>query len=126
MDKLLIMLVDDDVMTNQFNTLVIKKMHPETEIIGYTNASDAINYLKDNSKTMPEIIFLDLNMPVMNGWDFMEEYQKLGLDAEVVVLTSSKEESDKDKSRSYSKISGFELKPLSLDRLKNLAKKWIS
>lgn len=125
MEKLIIMLVDDDAMTNQFNTLIIKKLHPEAEVIGYGSAIDAIDHLKDSTKVMPEIIFLDLNMPVMNGWDFMEEYQKLGLSAEVLVLTSSQEEADKDKSKTYNKITGFEHKPLSIDRFKGLVKKWI-
>lgn len=125
MEKLNIMLVDDDVMTNQFNKLIIKKLHPEAEIIDYGNAIDAIEHLKDSSKLMPEIIFLDLNMPGMNGWDFMEEYQKLGLSAEVLVLTSSQEEADKDKSKTYNKITGFERKPLSLERFKTLVKRWI-
>jgi CheY-like chemotaxis protein len=125
MENILIMLIDDDPLTNQLNTLVINRQTPDAEIITFTMANNAINYLREEGKRKPEIIFLDLNMPLMNGWDFMEEYQKLSLDIEVVILTSSNEEEEKKKSNSYKKISSYELKPLSLNKFAYILQKKI-
>src|SRR3954466_4818263 len=101
MEKNLVMLVDDDPMSNTYSTLVVKKQNPQTEVITFNSGMSALNYLKDESNPRPVIILLDLNMPVMNGWDFMEEYQKLDLTVEVVVVTSSNEFEDRSKSQSF-------------------------
>lgn len=120
MDSLLVMLVDDDHLTNQFNSIVIKKQIPDVEVMTFTMASSALDYLRFSENRMPAIIFLDLNMPGMNGWDFMQEFETLNLDIEVVVLTSSQDSEDRDRSKAYGHISGFESKPLSQDRFKSI------
>src|ERR1700754_1651908 len=95
--KPMVFFIDDDPLSNKFNTMLIRKIHPDVEIKTFTKAEDALNDLKDGNNQKPEVIFLDLNMPVMNGWDFMAEFKKIGLDIEVVVLTSSNDSSDKEK-----------------------------
>ena len=90
MDKKLVMLIDDDLMSNAICTKVIQKNDPAVVVISMTSAIEAIDYLKNDRNNIPVLIILDLMMPAMNGWDFMKEYGKLNLIIEIVVLTSSK------------------------------------
>lgn len=121
MKQYLVMMIDDDLLTIKFNTMVIKKNHPEADLITFISAQDALEYLQ-GSNLPPDIIFLDLNMPFMNGWDFMDEFKKLKLDIEVVVLTSSSEKEDIDKSVQTYGIEKYFVKPLSLDAVKTMFK----
>ena len=120
MDKHLILLVDDDPMSNTYSTLIVKKQNPEAEVLTFNSGVEALSYLQSPSNPKPDIIFLDLNMPVMNGWDFMEEYEKLHLGIEVIVVTSSNEHVDKEKSMSYKGVADYFIKPITLDNVKKL------
>ncbi len=120
MKQYLVMMIDDDLLTIKFNTMVVKKNHPEAELVTFISAQDALEYLQTVTNQLPDIIFLDLNMPVMNGWDFMDEFKKLNLDIEVVVLTSSSEKEDIDKSVQSYGIDKYFVKPLSLDAVKTM------
>ncbi len=69
------LLVDDSDATNFFNKRMIQKTDCVEEILIAKNGKEAIDYIE--SGIIPEIIFLDINMPIMNGWEFIAEYQKL-------------------------------------------------
>ena len=58
---------------------MIQRYDPTAGIIEFSNGLDALNFLKstDEAEDLPELIFLDINMPVMNGWEFMEEFVKI-------------------------------------------------
>jgi len=112
MSTYLILLIDDDPVSNKFNSMIIQRNHPNIEIIALTGAMEAIQYLKDLTRK-PDLIFLDLNMPVMNGWDFMEEYHKLNLNIEIMIITSSEDPKDMDKAENYNEIKGYVVKPIS-------------
>ena len=85
--------------------------------------SQAIRYLQEN-EIIPEIIFLDLNMPDMDGFAFMDKFlqlpRKIHELVKVVVLTSSSNHSDKKRAEKYSSITNFLSKPLSLEALEDL------
>ena len=71
-----ILLIDDDIATNFIHTRLIKKTLVVDTIITKLNGEEAMEYLttkKDGEYPQPELIFLDINMPVMNGWEFIEE-----------------------------------------------------
>jgi len=120
MQQNLVMLVDDDPMSNTYSTLVVKKQNPNTEVLTFNSGTSALKYLKDGSNPKPVIILLDLNMPVMNGWDFMEEYEKLDLDIEVVVVTSSNDYEDRNRTRSFHRIIDYFVKPITVDNIRRL------
>lgn len=124
MKQTLVLLVDDDPMSNTYSGLVVKKQNPNTELITFGSGMEALDYLRDPSSARPDIIFLDLNMPVMNGWDFMEEYQKMALGIEVVVVTSSNEPVDRERSKNYSGITDYFVKPITVDNIRRLFLKW--
>lgn len=122
-----VMLIDDDVVTNMINTKVIK-MNFSFDVNNYVNAQFALQQLKQCYQSSPEklpfIIFLDINMPIMDGWEFLEEFQKLPAvvqaKSKIVVLTSSIDSEDIEKSKTYPVVSDFVSKPLTVQKLKEL------
>ena len=86
----------------------------------FVNGLDAIDYIKNegNAASMPDLILLDVNMPIMNGWEFLEEFKKAGLNYNkipvVYMISSSNDEVDINKSKEYNDIvADYFLKPIS-------------
>ena len=115
------MLIDDDDDDNYFHQLVINKMNITEHIEVALNGEEALIFLKNENQTQPDIIFLDINMPKMNGWEFMEAYKELRADqkAKVVVmmLTTSENPEDKRRAALYPEIISFNSKPLTEEML---------
>ncbi|WP_010180141.1 response regulator [Aquimarina agarilytica] len=127
------LLVDDDKAINFFNSYVIAKhkFFNKTEMVSSGNA--ALEYLKGSINDLskkPQIIFLDLNMPAMNGWEFLIEYGKLDKkitsDIKVFILTTSENPNDLKKSKESDLVSGFLNKPLSLSVLDRILEEYFS
>lgn len=119
-----ILLIDDDVDCNFFHQRLIHKMDCVENIYIAKNGKEAIELLnkEDNGKYLnPDIIFLDINMPIMNGWEFIEEYKNLKEEqkAKVVLmmLTTSLNESDIEKAKKYKDIKGYKNKYLDLNTM---------
>lgn len=128
LDKTINLLVIDD---DDINIFIIKKIVEKTgykiTMIAKSNGQLAIDYIKEtleNNQTLPQLILIDINMPVMNGWEFVEAYTELNVteDINLYILSSSVYENDIEKTKSYSNVKGFISKPLSLDRLSELLK----
>jgi len=111
-----ILLVDDDAEDNYFHQIVIDEMNITERIEVALNGVEALNFLKKENQFSPDIIFLDINMPKMNGWEFMEAYKELRADQKakvvVVMLTTSVRPSDRERSKQFPDIMGFNTKPL--------------
>ncbi len=124
-----ILLVDDDHATNFINKKVITNYGCTENITVFTNAEDAIAYLIRNAKegnSQPDLIFLDINMPAMNGWEFLEEYKGL-TDKEkakivVVMLTTSLNPDDYERAQANDEIDDFKNKPLTPQTLAEILK----
>lgn len=119
-----ILLVDDDEDDNFFHQIIINEMNIVNKIDMAENGIEAIAYLKNEANVPPDIIFLDLNMPKMNGWEFLEQYQHLSLAQKakvlIVILTTSLNPDDIERAKHIQDVSGFETKPLSKQILQNL------
>ena len=122
-----ILLIDDCEATNFYNQIVINKLEIANSIVVVQSAMEGLEYLKNNSPEgdhFPEVIFLDINMPGMNGWEFLEEYDKLGNlnQAHVVLLmlTTSLNPDDQAKAKKLEKVSGFVNKPLQSEKLQEV------
>src|ERR1700742_4830807 len=123
-----ILLVDDDEINNFISIKLIKKALLNTEIMACLNGRFAIDQLmniqkKDPSK-LPDYILLDINMPIMNGWEFLDEYKRLNVDplgkSKIFIISSSVFSNDINKARSYPIVKSFISKPLSVEKIKEM------
>ncbi len=117
-----IMLIDDNKTDNFFHERAIKKFNPGIEIITYLSANDALEHLNSDTK-VPDVIFLDINMPGMTGWEFLEEYNKIshGKPKSLIItmLSTSENPDDMGKAQNYGVF--FKSKPLTLEMLSETA-----
>lgn len=79
-----ILLVDDSKATNFFNKTILLKSDYVEEVFVATNGEEALEFIDSNN--VPEIIFLDINMPIMNGWEFLKEFHKLEMNNKAIVV----------------------------------------
>jgi CheY-like chemotaxis protein len=123
-----ILLVDDDEINNFISVKLIRKTLVNTEIKTCLNGKFAIDLLheiqQNNPDQLPDFILLDINMPIMNGWEFLEEYERLGIDPEgkskIYIISSSVFNNDISKAKSYPLVKDFVSKPLSVDKIRDL------
>jgi CheY-like chemotaxis protein len=115
-----ILLIDDDPINNIVNNKLLKKFNPSLEIVEFLSARKALQYLLDNGSSLPNIILLDINMPEMNGWEFLKVYQPLNLYCKLFLLTSSIAHEDIKQSKEYPVVQGFLTKPLEDDKIRKI------
>ena len=119
-----ILLVDDDTEDNEFHKMVIEEMNITERIEIALNGLEALNFLKEENQTAPDIIFLDVNMPKMNGWEFLEEYHKLTREQKakvvIIMLTTSLNPADKKRAEQFPDITDFNSKPLTEEMMNEI------
>jgi len=108
-----ILLVEDDQVDTMTVTRALKESHVTNPLVHLENGEDAVNYLRDPQKEKPCIILLDLNMPIMNGIEFLQVVKNDGKlrCIPVVVLTTSEEQQDKVNSFNLG-VAGYMAKPV--------------
>jgi CheY-like chemotaxis protein len=116
-----ILLVDDDEVTIFYNSHIINKLGVTEHLHSELNGENALRYLKEkvsyaSDYLKPDLIFLDINMPIMNGFEFLEAYEKLP-DSDkgahmIVMLTSSMLEVDRQHAAQFGCVSAYLPKPL--------------
>jgi CheY-like chemotaxis protein len=125
-----VMLIEDDDVTLMICKLRLKKSMFCNEVITTENGAEAIKYfedqllLKEEIRKIPELILLDLNMPVMDGWEFLNEfeqkYQAIFNSVRIAVLSSSLDPDDEERTKNHPLIIGFISKPLTEENLLEL------
>ena len=128
MTKKTIWVIDDDPIYQIIINKIIQKSEAFSTVSTFKNgriALDAFQQLLDNDTALPDIILLDINMPVMDGWEFMEEIRlirpKFTKQIGVYIISSSIAVEDKNKSMSYENILGYLSKPVTVDDLISIA-----
>lgn len=115
-----ILLVDDDPIFLTLAELAIKKESDKVEIFKAMNGEEAISFLKSQSV---DIIFLDLNMPVMNGWEFLDALPQIeNWGNQIYILTSSIDPSDQKKADENPLVTSMLEKPLDRDKISSTLK----
>lgn len=122
-----ILLIDDDKATNVYNSAIVRQAEVAEAIEVCESGESAIEYLTsvmNGSHPQPALIFLDVNMPGMNGWEFLEQYHKLTEDQKgkvvVFMLTTSLDPDDERKSTQMG-AKGFIRKPLTPELVREIA-----
>ena len=119
-------LIDDDSVSNMIHSEFFHEHFPSIQIKTFEKAEEALHELKQNIKSkedslIPDLILLDINMPVMNGWDFLKDFHDSMIfmteQIEVVMLTSSIATEDYRKSLQFPAVIAYLTKPLDLSKL---------
>lgn len=123
-DKFFIVLIDDDPVQNMLSDAIIKMVDPNIEIKAFEVVREALDYLRGDNP-VPNIIFVDINMPFMNGWDFVAEFSKLDAakfeKCAVNMLTSSDHEKDMERAQQF-EIMSYTSKPMTKEDFSEIYK----
>ncbi|WP_242928586.1 response regulator [Pontibacter vulgaris] len=132
----LVMLVDDDSTTNYLNERLLNEMNVAKQILVMQNGKEAIDYLvkagtaTEDAPKFPDLIFLDIKMPVMDGFSFLEEYQKRGLDSGdhviILMLTSSASFYDLERLKTFQKVKKHFAKALTRHDVREIMREYFS
>jgi CheY-like chemotaxis protein len=122
-----IMLVDDNPHDNFFHERAIKKNNLATLVITETSGAEALEYIKTKTDPNADLIFLDINMPGMNGWEFLQEFDKLDKKLQkpiiIIMLTTSDNPDDLAKAKKWSCVADYITKPLTKERMEDVITK---
>lgn len=124
-----VMLIDDNKHDNFFHETAINDTGLAKEVVKYVSAEKALSFLLKAAAGLagiPSLILLDINMPGMNGWEFLEEYQKLPREAQqksaIFMLTTSSNPNDFERAKKEPALKGFVSKPLTEEMFDEIVK----
>ncbi|MDR3679898.1 MAG: response regulator [Flavipsychrobacter sp.] len=121
-----VLLIDDDPGNNMISKMFLKKILPDADVLAFTDPQAGVAYILDNytKEPVPTILLLDINMPVLNGWEVLEI---LSEHADMIkqyitihILSSSIDSFDKQKANSQPLVTSFIEKPLKVETLRNI------
>lgn len=119
--------IDDDPVFSFGIQRMMKMLEFSKNIMSFENGEDAIKFLTPlmkDSTALPDVILLDVNMPIMNGWEFLDEFTKIKTQSRkkviIYVVSSSVDSRDVEKAKQYHVVSDYVVKPITIDSLKDL------
>jgi CheY-like chemotaxis protein len=129
-----ILLVDDNPAINALHLMTIKSSKICNEIKIAANGEKALSYLKNGNQNgiaanypKPDILFLDINMPRMNGFEFLDEYKNLDEKIKskvLIILTTSSNPDDKQRAKTYKDVNEYRSKPLTVEMITEIVEKY--
>lgn len=121
-----VIVIDDDPINNMICEKMVQHAEFAEQVESYLSALDALAWVKQSQESTSDIfILLDINLPLMNGWEFLEQLQQLkdnyqSIDFSIYIHSSSVSVDDQQKATDHPLVKGFILKPLTLDKLAGL------
>ena len=122
-------IIDDDEIYVYGVKCIMNMVDFTKDLIVFENGEDALNYFKpimDDPDAIPDVILLDINMPIMDGWEFLDEFIKIQKVIEktvtIYMMSSSVNPVDLEKAKTYESISDYIVKPVSLESLTAIMK----
>jgi CheY-like chemotaxis protein len=112
-----LILIDDDPINNLICKRKLLKALPTLQISEYTSAKEGLAYFRHLTPPMPDVLLLDINMPGMNAWEFLDSFKNLNINLTVVIITSSIDQEDVDIAAQYPIIKQYFTKPLGEDKI---------
>ena len=119
-------IIDDDPIFVFGTKKIMKLANFCNSFLVFHNGEEALNHLKpiieSNNDSLPDVILLDLNMPVMDGWEFLDEFIKIPCEKEITIyiVTSSIDPIDMDRAKDYDNISNYLIKPITSQKLQEI------
>ncbi|MAX81981.1 MAG: response regulator [Crocinitomicaceae bacterium] len=133
MNKTTFYLVDDDDVYLFITKKILKMISPDITIREFTDGEEALDFFKENAfddNIIPDVILLDLNMPYLDGWGFLNEMNKLHPDlarkTKIYIVTSSDNEEDLSSAENFKELAGYFVKPIERERLQELCESILS
>lgn len=121
-----VMLIDDEEADNFLHKKIILRSKLVEDVCVFEKAQDALQFLSANDE-LPDLIFLDINMPDLDGWEFLERYKALGLtdkeNIQIVILSTSLNPEDRSRAIAHPNVTAFEEKPHSIEGIEDLIRK---
>ncbi len=124
MKKSNILLIDDDTIYLYIVNRIINSLSSDLEVSSFTDGEQAVKFLSlctEENIELPEVIFLDINMPFLDGWGFLAEFKKLKPKIEeninIYMVSSSSMEEDMKRAAQFEELTGYIVKPLQEDKL---------
>lgn len=116
-----ICLIDDDKIYQMITTRIIELVNPNQKVIVFNNGQQAIDFFEGNEEALPDVIFLDINMPVMNGWEFLDAFTNMPVKkVPVYMVSSSVNCDDAIRSQRYDVVKDFIIKPICRHRISEI------
>ena len=121
-----VMIIDDDPITSILLEKVNADVNFANKVLSFYSAVDGLDYLlslNESRQTAPEVIFLDINMPIVSGWQFLERYRTLEISkgpTAIYMLTASADQSDINRAKRFTHVNDYLVKPLTVGRLQTI------
>jgi len=120
-------IIDDDQVYQLVMRRAIEQSGLVKDVLQFYDGEEAINYFKEKQQhpeVLPELILLDINMPYMDGWQFLDEFIKIpfkgGYQRTIYIISSSSTMEDLNKAKQYSVVSGYHIKPIAKDKFEEI------
>jgi len=113
-----IILIDDEPLVNKIHTVLIRSAKADQHITAFNDPLAGFEYIKNHKGN--KLVLLDINMPVMNAWDFLNGLKEHHISTDVIILSSSINPEDKLKAQSFKNVKAFLNKPLSKENIRKI------